>query len=143
MRMHSVEAIFIAFGHSPTVLTLADQLTGELQQRRAIGNLPDSSDNSTETNSIIVKLPLSTEDDVSVFAETKRWLERHGSILGATDARKIIEFQTFLDSNTGSRILTVPNSIVRICANLGLDIANQAIRVLSESGYETNREGKN
>ncbi len=141
--MHSVEAIFIAIGESPTVLTLADQLTGELQQRRAIGEVPDSSDNHAETNSIIVKLPLPTEDDVSVFDETKRWLERHGSILGSTDARKIIEFQTFIDSNTGARILTVPNSIVRICANLGLDIANQAIRVLTKTEYETIRGNKN
>lgn len=141
--MHSVEAIFIAIGESPTVLTLADQLTGELQQRRAIGDVSDSSGNPVETNSIIVKLPLPVEDDVSVFGETKRWLERHEPILGSTEARKIIEFQTFLDSNTGSRILTVPNSIVRICADLGLDIANQAIRVLTKTEYEAMRGSKN
>ncbi len=140
--MHSVEAIFIAIGESPTVLTLADQLTGELQQRRAIGDKSDSSDNPSEVNSIIVKLPLATEDDASTFDETKRWLERHGSILGSTDARKIIEFQTFLDSDTGSRILTVPNSIVRLCADHGLDIANQAIRVLTKTEYETIRGNK-
>lgn len=140
--MNSVEVIFIGIGESPTVLTLADQLTGELQHRRAIGDPLDSSGNLAETNSIIVKLPLSTEDDVSVFDETERWLALHQPFLGSTDAHKVIEFQTFLDSNTGSRILTVPNSIVRICADLGLDIANQAIRVLTKTEYEAMRGNK-
>ena len=141
--MHSVEAIFIAIGESPNVLALADQLTGEIQQRCAIGDVLDSSGNHSDNNSIIVKLPLPTEDDVSVFHETERWLERHQTILESTGGRKVIEFQTFLDSNTGSRILTVPNSIVRICADLGLDIANQAIRVLTKTEYEAMRGNEN
>lgn len=41
-------------------------------------------------NSIIVKLPRPTEDDVAVFDETERWLERHELLLGSTDARKTI-----------------------------------------------------
>jgi len=141
--MDSIEAIFMAVGTSPTVLALADQLTGDLQQRRAIGDEPATANNPVEHNSIIVKLPLSNEDDASAFAETEAWLEQHASILKSTDARKIIEFQTFLDSNTGSRILTVPNSIVRICGDLGLDLANQAIRVLTKSEYDTVRSGEN
>jgi hypothetical protein len=131
--MHSVGAIFIAIGDSRTVQTLASQLTGELQKFRASGDVLDSSGNPDENNSIIVKLPLPTEDDVAVFDETKRWLEHHETVLSSADARKTIEFQTFLDSNTGSRVLTVPNSIVRICAALGLEIANQAFRVLTKT----------
>lgn len=137
--MDSIEAIFMAVGNSPAVLNLADQLTGELQQRRAIGDAPDPSVNRVETNSVIVKLPLTDDDDATTFAETKQWLEQNSSLLGSTDARKIIEFHTYLDSNTGSRTLTVPNSIVKICASLGLDIANQAIRVLTKSEYEAIR----
>lgn len=137
--MHSVEAIFTAVGKSPTVLTLANQLTGELLQRRAIGEGAGSSNTPIGTNSVIVKLPLSTGDDVSVFVEIKRWLELHGSILSSTDAHKVIEFQTFLDLNIGSRTLTVPNTIVRICGNLDLDIANQVIRILTKTEYDAIR----
>lgn len=137
--MESMEAIFIAVGESPAILTLADQLTGELQQRVAIGDVCDASNSPFETNSIIVKLPLPNEDDDSAFAETERWLEDNGPLIGSTDAQKTIEFHTFLDSSSGSRILTVPHSIVRICSNLGLGIANQAIRVLTKTEYDAVR----
>jgi hypothetical protein len=141
--MDSIKAIFMAFGDSPSVLKLADQLTGELQLRESIGEIPNDSNEPNETNSIIVKLPLINEDDDSVFAQTQSWLEHHGSVIGAIDAQKIIEFHTFLDSNTGSRILTIPNALVSICGKLGLDIAIQAIRVLTRTEYETIRENKN
>jgi hypothetical protein len=137
--MKSIDVIFIAFGNSPSVLKHADQLTGDLQQRESIGERLDNSNEPIETNSIIVKLPLMNEDDDFVFDQTKDWLEHHGSIIGSIEARKIIEFQTFLDSNTGSRILTVPNSIVTICGTFGLDIAIQTIRVLTRTEYDTNR----
>jgi len=141
--MQPVEAIFIATGESPTVLTLADLLTGELQQLRAIGDLSDSLHTPAAGNSIIMKLPLTTENDVSRFGETRQWLDHHGSVLSSTEARKTIEFQTFFDSHTGSQILTVPNSIVRICANLGLDIANHVIRVLTQTECDTIRGNEN
>lgn len=82
---------------------------------------------------MVVMLPLTTDNDGATLVEIKRWLERHGSLLGSAEARKIMEFPTFLDSNNGSRILTVSNSIGRICGNLGLGIANQAVRVLTDS----------
>jgi hypothetical protein len=140
--MLSVEAIFMAVGKSPTVLMLADQLTGELQQRRAIGDSVKPSNIAATTNSIIMKLPIPATDDDLVFAETERWLQRHDEILKTVDGRKIIEFQTFLGSNTGSRILTVPNSIVKLCGSLGLDIANQAIRVYTKAERDQMQRGK-
>lgn len=134
-----LEAIFIAFGESADVLKLADSLTGELQLRQCAGEVSDSSVEPAASNSVIVKLPLTREDDAAVFAEVERWLERHGSIIGSIKSRKIIEFHTFLDSNTGSRILTVPHSIVTICAKLGLDISNQAFRILTKAEYNAIR----
>ncbi len=126
--MSSIEATFIAIGTSPTILQLAEQLTGELQQRRAVGDTIKSSGMSAETNSFIMKLPLPDAEDHLVLAEAERWLDRHATVLKNADGRKKIEFETYLGTNDGCRILTIPHSIVSLCASLGLDIANQAIR---------------
>ena len=67
----------------------------------------------------------------------------HASLLAGTHAVKAIEFQTYLDSNTGSRTLTVPHAIVRLCADLVLNVANQAIRLLTQSEYEALRGQRN
>jgi hypothetical protein len=127
--MKTIEAIFIAFGDSPEVLTLADgQLDGVVQQRLAVGDNNPATIDLVTSNSVIIKLPISTDDDSKAIRDTQLWLENNRAILGKVDSKKVLEFHTFLAENIGSRILTVPNSIVRICGELGLDIATQAIR---------------
>jgi hypothetical protein len=132
--MKTIEAIFIAFGDSPDVLALASgTLEGVVQQRLAIGDNNPATNDPAISNSVIIKLPLSPSDDATAIRDTRHWLENNRAIIGSTGSKKILEFHTFLDSDIGSRILTVPNSIVRICGDLGIDIASQAIRVLTNS----------
>jgi hypothetical protein len=77
----------------------------------------------------------SPESNTGPYDQIEKWLTEHLKVLVNVDARKIIEFQSFLDSQTGSTIVTVPNTIVRLCGEAGLDLAHQAIRILSESEY--------
>ena len=132
--MKTIEAILIAFGESPDVLALADDgLNGIVQQRLSLGDTNPATNEPAVSNSVIIKLPLSINDDIAAIRDVEHWLEKHRTILETTDSQKILEFHTFLDLNTGSRILNVPNSIIQICGDLGLDLATQAIRILSDS----------
>ena len=119
----------MAFGDSPALLTLADgELEGVVQQRLAVGDNNPATNEPANCNAIIVKLKLSP-DDAAAIREVQHWLEANRVVLGSIDSKKIIEFHIFLESNIGSRILTVPNSIVQICGELGLDVAMQAFRL--------------
>ena len=129
--MGLVEAIFIAYGESHSVLDLAEHLAGELQLRQCIGEVAPGSSTPAAVNSLVIKLPLT--DDSRAMDEVANWLEHHRSAIGSVEGRKIIEFQTILDAHTPSVILTIPHSLVVVCGQLGLDLANQAFRVLSET----------
>ena len=125
--MKNTETTFIAVGLSTQVLDLADgRLSGTVIQRVAIGQTIPRSNETAEKNSVIIKLP-SVSDDPPVGA--RDWVEKHLQHLKACDARMVVEFQTFLEPEIGSRILTVPNALAKLCGDAGLDIANQSFRI--------------
>ncbi len=133
--MQTLQAILMISGESPCVLELADgKLGGHVKQRNPIGSTALTGEPLTE-NHVIVEIPISGDDDKSSFMLAQNWLEKHRTVLLKCDARKILEFHTYLESNTGSRLLTIPNSLIRICSDLKLDVANQAIRILTEQEY--------
>lgn len=125
-----MEVLFLARGNTSELLDLSSQLEGELLSRIVIDESSNIDQVPVDENSIIIKLPLPDGDDSEAIKMVEQWLERNFSVLGAVDARKIIEFQTYLEPNCGSRIFLIPNAIIRICGQLGLDIAHQVIRVL-------------
>ena len=121
--------ILIAFGPEQCVLDLADgRLAGSLLQRNAIGDKVHGNEES-ESNSVIIELPTVGPDSIN---EAEDWIRTHAEHLIACHAEKIIEFQTILEPNIGSRILTLPNSIIKLCADTGLGIANQSFQVFSD-----------
>lgn len=131
--VETIEAIFSAIGESPGVLLLADELDGLLLQRKAMGDRSPADGNKVVTNSVSVKLALAEDDSDSALEDAQNWLDKYASILKSVDCRKTIEFQIYLDSNTGSMTLTLPCAIVRSCGELGLDVAIQAIRILTRT----------
>ncbi len=134
--MNTIEAILIAFGESQTVLDLTDKLTGTVQQRLAVGETSPATSDPVTSNSVIIKLPTSADDDLSALADVESWLIKHRRTIDGAVCSKTIQFSIFLDSNTGSRILTVPNSIVRTCGHMDVDIAVQSIRIPTERELE-------
>jgi len=139
-RMQTLQAILMITGESPCVLELADgKLSGHVKQRNSIGSTELTVNPLTE-NYVVVEIPIHGDDDISSFRITENWLIEHRTVLLGCNANKILEFHTYLDSNTGSRLLTIPNSLIRICAELKLDVANQAIRILTEQEYNNLRQ---
>ncbi|MEM9940841.1 MAG: hypothetical protein AAF939_04555 [Planctomycetota bacterium] len=129
--MDSVEAILIVTGESPCVLELADgKLEGLVKQRYPIGAAPNGE--PLKQNAVIVAIPTQFASDDQVLAEIEDWLIRHRDVLMQCDAAKTIEFYTYLQSDIGSRSLTIPDSLIRIAAELKLNVANQSIRILTE-----------
>ena len=132
--MDSVQAIFIVAGESPCVLELADgKLEGTVKQRFAIGSTPNGE--PLEQNVVIAEIPTGASDEDSVLDTVENWLNRHKDALTQCDAEKTLEFYTYLQPDTGSRTLTIPNSLIQIAAHLNLNVANQAIRILTEDEY--------
>ncbi|MGY8750344.1 MAG: hypothetical protein ACKVHR_20070 [Pirellulales bacterium] len=133
--MDTIQAVLIVAGESPCVLELADgKLDGHVKQRNPIGSISATGEPSTK-NVIFIELPLNAENDRTALFDAEKWLTRNRTELDNCDAQKTLEFYTFLGSNAGSRILTIPNSLVRICGELDLDVANQAIRIMTETEY--------
>ncbi len=133
--MESIQAVLIVAGESPSVLELADgKLDGHVKQRNPIGSTRLNGEPLTE-NFVIVELPFNSDDDVSALESTEKWLTRNRDALLECDANKTLEFYTYLESNIGSRILTIPSSLIQIAADLNLNVANQAIRVLTGDEY--------
>ena len=132
MSNESIQASLLFWGDSPTVLELADgELAGNVKQRNPIGST-EFNGSPLEKNFVIVEIPIAPEDDTRSLAFVENWLKRNKSLLDYCIAEKTIEFCTFLAPNTGSRILSLPHSLVRLAADLGLNISNQAMRVLNE-----------
>ncbi|MEM9410635.1 MAG: hypothetical protein AAGA30_05950 [Planctomycetota bacterium] len=122
-----MNTILIVHGKEQCVLDLADnRLAGSILQRIAIGD-ETMNGSVSESNAVIVELP-DTADDAIGHAE--EWIRAHLVPLSECSATKTIEFQTFLEPDIGSRILTVPNSFVKLCADSGLGIANQSFNVI-------------
>ena len=130
-----LEVEFLAMGRTSAVGELPDQLDGVIQQQIAIGDVLPVTGKRAAHFSVIVSLFKRPESDRVAFRKVERWLKNHSAVLSRLDARKILEFQSFIDSNAGSRIVTIPNSIVRLCGKAGIDVAHQAIRVFSKSEY--------
>ena len=80
------------------------------------------------------------DDDFDAINDAEAWLTKHHDAISECECQKELEFHTYLDSNTGSRTVAIPNTIVRICGSAGLAIANQAIRVLSKNELRALRE---
>ena len=132
LQFDTGNAILIVSGESPSVLELADgELDAEVRQRNPIGSSKRNGEPSTE-NSVVVQLPLNTDSDDAALASAEIWLKRNRAVLIELDARKTLEFQNYLKSEFGSCILTIPNSLIQIAAELRLNIANQTIRLLTE-----------
>jgi hypothetical protein len=139
---NSLKVVFMAFGPSPAIGQLPNQLAGSIEECIAIGDILQSTGKSAEQFSISMALFERPDSNSFALFQTEKWLTEHYEILANLDARKIIEFQFYLDPQTGSRIVTIPNTIVRLCGNAGLDIAHQAIRILSKSEFAELRLNK-
>ncbi len=134
-QMESIQAVLIVTGESPCVLELADgKLDGQVKQRNPIGST-ELNGEPLDKNFVIVDIPLDSDDDDSALATVEKWLTRNRNALMGCDAHKTLEFYTYLESDIGSRILTIPNSLIQIAADLQLNVANQAIRILTEDEY--------
>lgn len=131
----SLKVIFMAFGKSPAIGQLPDQLSGSIEECIVAGDMIQRTGGLADQFSVSVAVFERPERSEIALEQAEKWLTEHRQVLSNLDARKIIEFQSYLDSQTGSRIVTIPNSIVKLCSNAGLDLAHQAIRVLSKSEY--------
>ncbi|MEM7560190.1 MAG: hypothetical protein AAF394_13810 [Planctomycetota bacterium] len=132
MLAESIQASLLFWGESPTVLELADgELAGNVKQRSPIGST-ELNGSPLEKNFVIVRIPIDADDDTSSLAFVENWLKRNRNLLNNCVAQKTIEFCTFLEPNTGSRILSLPHSLVQLAAELGLSISSQAMRILTE-----------
>ena len=135
--MQNIQATLIVAGDSPSVLELADgRLDGHVKRRYSIGSTGLKGE-PMDTNFVIVEVPLDSNNGEFALATVEKWLIRNHDALMECDANKTLEFQTYLESDTGSLILTLPNSLIQIAADLKLNVANQAIRILTED--ERNR----
>ena len=85
-----------------------------------------------DRNFVIVEIPLDSNNDESALETVEKRLIRNRNSLTECDGNKTLEFQTYLESDVGSLILTIPNSLIQIAADLKLNVANQAIRLLTE-----------
>jgi len=132
--MESTQAILIVAGESPCVLELADgKLEGTVKQRCVAGSSPNGE--PLEENVIIVEIPTGLDDDDSPLDAVENWLNRHRDTLMTCDADKTLEFYTYMEHDIGSRTLTIPHSMIRVAADLNLNVANQAIRIFTEEEY--------
>ena len=132
--MEATQADLIVTGESPSVLELADgKLDGHVKQRNPIGS--NLHGEALRENVVIVGIPTGTDDDSSVFDTVANWLNRNRNALIECDANKTLEFYTYLQPDIASRILTIPSSLIKIAAELNLNVANQAIRILTEDEY--------
>lgn len=132
MLDESIQASLLFWGESTTVLQLADgELAGNVMQRSPIG-LTELNGSPLEKNFVTVRSPIDAEGDESSLAFVENWLKRKRNLLNDCVAQKTIEFCTFLAPNTGSRILSLPHSLVQLAAELGLSISSQAMRILTE-----------
>lgn len=135
--MELIQAVLIVTGESPCVLELADgKLDGHVKQRNPIGSTILNG-RPLDKNFVIIEIPICSDDDDSALATLEKWLSRNGNALTGCDAHKTLEFYTYLESGIGSRILTIPNSLIQIAADLKLNVANQAIRILTEDEYNS------
>lgn len=112
-------------------IAAAGELDGNVLQRNPAGSTrPDGK--PLDENFVIIEIPLGSDDDQSTMVAVEKWLARNRIVLAGCEAHKTFEFYTFLEPDIGSRILTIPNSLIRIAAGLSLNIANQAIRIMAE-----------
>lgn len=129
--MDETHADLVVTGDSPCVLELADgKLDGHVKRRIPIGS--NLHGEALLQNVVIVGIPTAMDGDDSVFDTVANWLIRNRDALTECDANKTLEFCTYLQPEIGSRILTIPHSLIRLAADLRLNVANQAIRVLTE-----------
>lgn len=132
--MEAAQADLIVTGKSPCVLELADgKIDGHVKQRNPIGS--NLHGEPLSQNVVIIGIPTGTHSDDSAFETISNWLNRNRNALIQCDANKTLEFYTYLQPDIGSRILTIPTSLIRIAAELGLNVANQAIRIITEDEY--------
>ena len=130
--MQTIQATIIVAGDSPSVLELADgKLDGHVKQRDSVGSTGLNGE-PVDRNFVIVEIPLDSNNDESALETVEKWLIRNRNSLTECDGNKTLEFQTYLESDVGSLILTIPNSLIQIAADLKLNVANQAIRLLTE-----------
>ena len=130
----NIKAVFIASGSSDAILQLAnDQPDGTIQYKPIKGAVVADGNSTATKHAVVIKLPVSETCDETAVVDAISWLEKYRSTIEKCDDQKLLEFHTFLDSNTGSRTLNLPNNLVQLCAELGLDVASQAIRELTES----------
>ncbi len=132
---NTLKAVFMAFGQSPAIGQLPNRLSGSIEECIVPGDCLSRDGKLADQFSVSVALFDRPESNEVVLRQVEKWLTEHSQVLIDLDARKIMEFQSYLDSQTGSRTVTVPNTIIRLCSNAGLDLAHQAIRVLTESEY--------
>jgi len=132
--MDTPQAILIVAGESPCALELADgKLDGVVKQRCPAGSSPNGE--PIEENVVIVEIPTRLGDGDSLHDAVENWLNQHSETLMHCDADKTLEFYTYLQHDIGSLTLTIPNSLIQIAANLNLNVANQAIRILTDQEY--------
>lgn len=138
-EMKSIQAVLIVNGESPKVLELADgKLDGRVRQRSPVGSAIQNGQ-ALKENFVIVEIPLRLDDDDSALAAIEEWLSRNRTALTECEAQKTLELYSYLESDVGSRTLTISNSLIRIAAGLNLNIANQAIRMLTEDEYRNRK----
>ena len=137
-----LKSILIVAGESSCVLDLADgRLDGQVKQRVSAGTKID--DETLSKNVIIVEIQHQANDDDSASFAVEQWLKKHSTILNECEADKTLEFQTDLQPEDGSRILTLPSTLIQIAADLRLSLANQAIKVLTDDEYIAMRRSNN
>jgi len=130
---NTLKVVFMAFGQSQAIGQLPNHLSGSIEECIVPGDKLSRDGKRADHFSVSVVLFDRPEPNEIVLRQVEKWLTEHSQILTNLDARKIMEFQSYLDSQTGSRTVTVPNTIIRLCSDAGLDLAHQAVRVLTES----------
>lgn len=135
MQFRTMDAALYVSGKSPSVLELADgELADYVKQRNPIGSLAIAG-KPLEVNYVVIEVPVEDSSEAS-FRPTTQWLKRHREVLLACDAEMTLEFCTYIPPDTGSVLLTMPHSLIQIAADLNLNLANHAIRLLSETEFK-------
>lgn len=122
-----IEALLSVDSESESVLSLTDDLPGIVHHRFAIGESIPFANKEATSNSVAIKLPLSTDRVAFALNDAENWMQKHRETIAGSGGHITLTFTTFIDSAFISQSIKIPASIVRICAEININLVFQAV----------------
>ncbi len=135
---HPATVVFQAIGRDARIADL-DSLTAT----PLYNDKQQLSQNDGPEHFIELAVISAAEDDDRAVASAHDWLQTHRELLRDLDADTMLEFQTTIEPECGSKAIVLPAPFLQLLGSVGAKLVHQYIRVLSGAELaQLRREGR-